>query len=125
MTRRSTREDCNYTEVNSVARRIDAPDAVVRLVEFRRHYVVFRTLALASANVAIWAAALTLQLWVFVIAFPLMVVVQQEMLFWVREGAHRTLFRNRTLNDFWVGFWFASPLGVNFEIAARRSNGSC
>ena len=121
MTRRSTREDCNYTEVNSVARRTVAPDAVVRLVEFRPRYVVFRTLALASANVAIWAAALTLPLWVLVIAFPLMVVVQQEMLIWVHEGAHRTLFRNRTLNDFWVGFWFASPLGVNFE-TYRRSH---
>jgi fatty acid desaturase len=121
VTRRSTREDCNYTEVNSVARRTVAPDAVVRLVEFRPRYVVFRTLALASANVAIWTAALTLPLWVLVIAFPLMVVVQQEMLIWVHEGAHRTLFRNRTLNDLWVSFWFASPLGVNFE-TYRRSH---
>jgi fatty acid desaturase len=121
VTRQSTREDCNYTEVHSVARRTVAPDAVVRLVEFRPRYVVFRTLVLASANVAIWAAALTLPLWVLVIAFPLMVVVQQEMLIWVHEGAHRTLFRNRTLNDFWVSFWFASPLGVNFE-TYRRSH---
>ena len=121
MTRQSTREDCNYTEVLSVARRTVEPDVVVRLVEFRPGYVVFRTLALAAANLAIWAAALTLPLWSLAVALPLVVVVQQEMLIWVHEGAHRTLFRNRTLNDFWVSFWFASPLGVNFE-TYRRSH---
>jgi hypothetical protein len=96
VTRQSTREDCNYTEVHSVARRTVEPYAVVRLVEFRPRYVVFRTLVLASANVAIWAAALTLPLWVLVIAFPSMVVVQQEMLIWVHEGAHRTLLNCET-----------------------------
>jgi len=57
VTRQSTREDCNYTEVLSVARRTVEPDTVVRLVEFRPRYVVFRTLALATAALAFVACA--------------------------------------------------------------------
>ena len=114
-------EDCSFVDVSALARREMRPEAVNSLVEFRPAYVVFRTLALVAANVAIWAAALTLSPWFLIIAVPLVVAVQQEMLIWVHEGAHRTLFRNRSLNDYWVSFWFASPLGVNAE-TYRRSH---
>lgn len=113
--------DCSYLDVQAAARRKIRPETVTTLVEFRPGYVVFRTITLAAANVAIWAAALMLSPWFLIVAFPLVVAVQQEMLIWVHEGAHRTLFRNRTLNDYWVSFWFASPLGVNFE-TYRRSH---
>jgi fatty acid desaturase len=114
-------DDCLYADVLAVARRVMRPETVNGLVEFRPGYVVFRTLALLAANVALWAAALTLSPWFLIAAFPLSVAIQQEMLIWVHEGAHRTLFRNRSLNDYWVSFWFASPLGMNFE-TYRRSH---
>src|SRR5215207_9279579 len=91
-----TGEDCSFVDVSAAARREMRPETVNGLVEFRPGYVVFRTLALFAANVVIWAAALTLSPWFLVIAFPLAVAVQQEMLIWVHEGAHRTLFRNRS-----------------------------
>jgi fatty acid desaturase len=114
-------EDCNYMEVLRVAKRDVDSDAIDHLVEFRPGYVVFRTVALAAANIAIWAAALSLPLWFLFIAFPLIIIVQQEMLIWVHEASHRTLFRSQKLNDAWASFWFASPLGMNFE-TYRRSH---
>lgn len=117
----ATSDDCDYLEILRAVKREVDPARVSDLVEFRSSYVVLRTLGLAAATVAIWTGALTLPLWFLIVAFPLMVVVQQEMLIWVHEGAHRTLFRKTSLNDFWVSFWFASPLGVNFE-TYRRSH---
>jgi len=110
-----TGKDCNYFDFLAIAKSEVDQQTIAGLVEYRPGYVVLRTLRLAAACIAIWAVALTQSLWFLILAVPLMVVVQQEMLIWVHEGAHRTLFRSKALNDIWVSFWFASPLGVNFE----------
>ena len=61
-----------------------------------------------------WYIALYLPLYFSFISLIIISACHQAIVLWVHEGSHR-LFQNRKLNDLWVNFFFATPLGATVE----------
>ncbi len=58
-----------------------------------------------------WYIALKLNPVFIPISLLIIVACHQAMALWIHEGCHR-LFENQKLNDLWVDFFFATPLGT-------------
>jgi len=60
-----------------------------------------------------WSLALCLHPAFAIVSFFVLASAQQTMATWVHEGSHHNLFKDKKLNDLWVNFFFAAPIGMN------------
>ncbi len=98
-------------DILKVGKELCEPSFIKSISNLRKSPIITGTFLIWLQLFIAWYIALKLNPIFIPVSLLIITACHQAMALWIHEGCHR-LFENQKLNDLWVDFFFATPLGT-------------